>query len=372
MKDNLGIAFSSIRGLVIGASAPSNGAAASTVAQQLFTLDASNQLQPVELTTTGSGNPTALHDTPKFVLIEVSDVTHQDESCASVLVRKSDSALFCVPVAPTGPGARKATRVQWGATGDIVTLDSRNVLHRLEASADTLQMTMLRFDGAELVNFAVNAADDVMVNLRQDNGTLIRIYPRSGAPLFVTASNQSCVFPGLEGSRDYHLALGWSDKTTVARVVGREAGTYSEPANVWTEGPSVWDDCGVVYRDQSRLIVRASTRLLELVNPSGTPRVLSVPMRVARGGAFFDWGQDSQGRAFVTRYDLPDLVPVELLAAAPYRLGKVDVSPTGEVTFVATRLSDGVRVVGTLRNGSLTVSELTQSQPEIITLVRIN
>lgn len=373
MKDNLGVAFSSIRGLVIGSSASSTVAGASTmVQQQLLTLDASNKLQPVDLTTDGSGNPTELHDTPKFVLIEVSGVMHEDEPCASVLVRKSDSAMFCVPVAPTSPGVNKAARVQWGATGDIVTVDSRNVLHRLEAAGDTLQMTTLRFDGAELVNFAVNAADDVMVNLRQDNGGLVRVYPRSGTPLFITAKNESCVFPGPVGSRDYYLALGWSDKTTVDHVVGREDGTYSEPVNVWEEGASVWDDCGVVYRDQSRLIVRASTRLLELVNPSGTPRVLSVPMKVARGGAFFDWGQDSEGRAFVTRYDLPDLAPVELLTAAPYRFGTVDVSPTGEVTFVATRLSDGVRVVGTLQDGSLTVSELTQSQPEIVTLVRIN
>jgi hypothetical protein len=372
MKDNLGVSFSSIRGLAIGAAASSNDAGVGTGGQQLLTLDASNQLQPVDLTTAGSGSPLALHDTPKFVLIEVAGVTHEGQTCASVLVRKSDSALFCVPVAPTSSGMGNVARVQWGATGDIVTLDSRNVLHRLEAVGDTLQMTTLRFDGAELVNFAVNSAEDVMVNLRQDNGTIVRVYPRSGAPLFVTANRESCVFPGPVGSRDFYLGLGWSDRTTADRVVGREDGTYSEPANVWAAGSSVWNDCGVIYRDQSRLIVRASTQLLELVNPSGTPRVLSVPMQVARGGAFFDWGQDSQGRAFVTRYDLPDLAPVELLKAAPYRLGKVDVGPTGEVSFVATRLADGVRVVGTIRDGTLSVSDLAQSQPEIVTLVRIN
>jgi dipeptidyl aminopeptidase/acylaminoacyl peptidase len=374
MKDNLGVDFANIRGLAIGASVSASAVRVEDLAprQQLFTLDANNQLQPVNLTIEGTGNPTELYDTPRFVLIVVSGVTYQEQTCASVLVRKSDSALFCVPVAPAGPGVRNAARVQWGSTGDLVTLDSGNALHRLEATDDTLQLTTLRFDGAELVNFAVNAADDVMVNLRQDNGTIIRVYPRTGAPLFITARNQSCVFPGLVGSRDYYLALGWSDRTTVDRVVGREDGTYADPANVWMEGASVWDNCGVVYRDSSRLIVRASTRLLEVVNPSGTPRVLSVQAKVARGGAFFNWGQDSEGRAFVTRYDLPELTPVELLTAAPYRLGKVDVSPTGEVSFVATRLSDGVRVVGTLRNGTLNVSELTQSQPEIVTLVRIN
>jgi len=369
MKDNLGVAFSDIRGLAIGAAAATD---ASVGQQQLFTIDASNQLQPVELTNLGSGNPSALHDTPRFVLIVVSGVTHQEQTCESVLVRKSDSAMFCVPVSPTTAGIRNAARVQWGPTGDVVTIDSRNVLHRLEAAGDSLRMTTLRFDGAELVNYAVNAADDVMVNLRQDNGTIIRVYPRSGSPVFITARNESCVFPGLVGSRDFYLALGWSDRTTVDRVVGREDGTYAEPVNVWADGASVWDDCGVVYRDQSRLIVKASTRLLEVVNPSGTPRVLSVSMKVARGGAFFDWGQDSEGRAYVTRYDLPGLTPVELLTAAPYRLGKVDVGSTGEVTFTATRLSDGARVVGTLRNGTLTVSELAQSQPEIVTLVRIN
>ena len=50
----------------------------------------------------------------------------------------------------------------------------------------------------------------------------------------------------------------------------------------------------------------------------------------------------------------------------------MDVGSTGEVTFTATGLSDGALVVGTIRNGTLTVSELAQSQPEIVTLVRIN
>jgi len=369
MKDNLGVSFSGIRGLAIGKAAATDG---SLGGRQLFTIDSSNQLQPVELTNLGPGDPSELYDTPKFVLIVVSGVTHQEQPCASVLVRKSDSAMFCVPVAPSIPGIRNVARVQWGPTGDVVTIDSRMVLHRIEAAGDTLQMTTLRFDGAELVNYAVNAADDVMVNLRQDNGTIIRVYPRSGPPVFVTASNQSCVFPGLVGSRDFYLGLGWSNQTTVSRVMGREDGTYAEPVNVWTDGASVWDDCGVVYRDPSRLIVKASTRLLEVVNPAGTPRVLNVSMKVARGGAFFDWGQDAQGRAYVTRYDLPDLSPVELLKAEPYRLGMVDVSATGEVTFFATRLSDGVRVVGTIRNGTLSVSELPQSQRELVTLVRIN
>ncbi len=368
MKDNLGVSFSNIRGLAIATPAIADAPRVN----QLFTVDASNKLQQVELTNMGSGNPSELHDTPKFVLIVVSGVTHQEQTCESVLVRKSDSAMFCVPVAPTTAGTSNVARVQWGPTGDIVTIDSRNVLHRIEAAGDSLRMTTLRFDGAELVNYAVNAADDVMVNLRQDNGTIIRVYPRTGTPVFVTAQRETCVFPGLVGSRDFYLALGWADKTTVDRVMGREDGTYAEPVNVWASGASVWNDCGVVYRDQSRLIVRASTRLLEVVNPSKTPRELSVSAKVARGGAFFDWGQDSQGRAYVTRYDLPDLTPVELLKAAPYRLGKVDVGSTGEVTFTATRLADGVRVMGTIRNGTLTVSELAQSQPEITTLVRIN
>ncbi len=373
LRDNLGVDFSTVRGLAIGAFvSPSVARTDPAPIQQLLILDANNQLQPVSLTTTGAGTPTELYDTPKFVIVVVSGVNHETGPCSAVLVRKSDSALFCMLVAPASPGIRKSARVQWGATGDIVTLDSGNALHRIEASGEDMQVTTIRFDGAELVNFAVNAADDVMVNLRQDNGTIIRVYPRTGSPVFITARNQSCVFPGLTGTRDFYLSLGWSDRTTVDRVMGREDGTYAEPVNVWSQGASVWDDCGVIYRDNSRLILRASTQLLEVVNPSGTPRTLSVQMKVARGGAFFNWGQDSEGRAFVTRYDLPDLTPVELMKAEPYRLGNVDVSASGEVTFVATRLADGSRVLGTLRNGNLSVEELTQSQPQITTLVRIN
>ncbi|HYO68416.1 MAG TPA: hypothetical protein VEU33_20275 [Archangium sp.] len=363
MKANLGVDFSNVRGLALGTSAGK---------QQLLTLDSSDQFQPVDLTTTGSGNPSAVYDTPKFVLVAVSGVTSEEQTCESILVRKADSAQFCVPVAPSSPRLNNTAPVQWGGSGDILTLDGRTVLHRIDARTDSLQLTTLRFDGAELMSFAMNAADDVMVNLRQDNGSIVRVHPLSGNPLFITARSETCVFPGLAGSRDFYLGLGWSDRTTVEHVVGRADGTYSAPTNVWSSGPSVWNDCGIVYRDQSRLIVLASLSLLEVVNPSGTPRVLSVPMKVARGGSLFNWGQDAEGLAFVTRYDLPELKPVPLLTAAPYRLGKVDVSPTGEVTFTATRLSDGVRVLGTLRGGKLTVSELTQSQPEIVTLVRIN
>jgi hypothetical protein len=270
---------------------------------------------------------------------------------------------------------RNAARVQWGATGDLVTLDSGNALHRLEVTGDALQVTTLRFDGAELVNFAINAADDVMVNLRQDISTIIRVYPRTGAPVFISARYQTCVFPGPAGSRDFYLALGGGDAKTVDRVRWQENGTYAEPTNVWRVGRDDWDNCGVIYRDPSQLIVQSASFLpevLQVPDASGTAQVLGVRMKTARSGAFFNWGQDSEGLAFVTRTHLPDLIPVELLKAAPYRLGKVDVSPLGEVTFAATRMSDGVRVLGTLRAGTLTLQELAQPQLEITTLVRIH
>ena len=63
MKDNLGVDFASIRGLAIGASVSASAVRVEDPAprQQLFTLDANNQMQPVDLTTTGTGNPRAIH-----------------------------------------------------------------------------------------------------------------------------------------------------------------------------------------------------------------------------------------------------------------------------------------------------------------------
>jgi hypothetical protein len=370
MKDNLGVAFSEVRGMAIGQLA-STSTPSGTESNQLFVLDSSDQLKPVDLTTQSSGNPQALADTPRFVLVTATDVTHDGQSCASVLIRKLDSALFCVPVAPGNRGLKNAEQVQWDAAGDVVVIQAGQEIHRLLLGASDVTLTTTSFDGAKLENFAVNAAGDVLVNLSQDGGTVIRVYPRAGAPVFVTARHTSCVYPGPQGSRDFYLGSGWSDGTTADRVEGRTDGTYANPVRVWEAGASVWDDCGIAYRNESRLVVRAATQVLELVNPSGTPQVLPLSFKVARGGSLFDWGQDSEGRAFVTRYDLPGYTRVELLAGAPYRFGKVDVSPAGEVTAVATRLSDGVRVVLTIRDGSLSVNELPSSQPEIVTLVRI-
>jgi hypothetical protein len=374
LRDNLGVSISDVLGLAIG-SAASHGASISAMHEQshnsLLLLGADGRLEPVGLTPAGSGDPQALIDTPLFVLVTTSDVDHKGQHCASVLIRKSDSAMFCVPIAPASPRLNNADRVQWGSTGEVVAIDDGRGLYRLELGSEAVTLTTLPLGGAELVNFAVNAADDVLVNLRQDNGTLVRLHPRSGEPSFVTARNQSCVYPGPVGSRDFYLALGWSNETTVDRLQGRADGTYSSPERVWTQGAAVWNDCGVVYRDESRLLVRAATRLLELANPSGTPHEPHIEVKAARGGSLFNWGQDSEGRAFVTRYEPPDYGPVELLAAAPYRLGHVGVSPAGEVTFVATRLSDGMRVVGTLRGNALSVAEQPPSQPDILTLVRI-
>ncbi|WP_407742328.1 hypothetical protein [Hyalangium sp.] len=372
MKDNLGVSFSEIKGLAIGQAVSASAASSGADSNQLLILNPQDQLQPADLTAQGPGNPLALSDTPKFVLVSASDVTHDGQTCASVLLRKSDSALFCVPVAPAYPGLDNAPRVQWDSTGDVVVINSGLALQRLELGSSDVTLTSLSFDGAELLNFAVNAAGDVMVNLRQDGGSVVRVYPRSGAPVFVTARHTSCVFPGLLGSNDFYVASGFSDASTVDRVEARMDGTYATPVRAWETGPGVWNDCEIVYRSASRLLVTPPTSLLELLNPSGTPRVLSsVGFKVARGESLFDWGQDSDGRAFVRRYDLPDYTPVELLTAAPYRLGKVDVSPAGEFTAVATRLSDGAHVVLSIKEGTVAVNELPASQPEIITLVRI-
>jgi hypothetical protein len=371
MKDNLGVSFSEIKGLAIGLSASASAPTSGDEPKQLLVLNAQAQLQPVDLATQSSGNPRALVDTPKFVLTTVGDVTHEGQSCASVLIRKSDSALFCVPVAPADPGLDNAARVQWDSTGDLVVINAGFALHRIELGASDVTLTTLSFDGAELVNFAVNASGDVMVNLRQDGGSVVRVYPRSGAPVFVSARHTSCVYPGLVGSRDFYVSSGWSDSSTVDRVEARTDGAYATPVRAWEAGAGVWNDCGIVYRSESRLVVRTPGTVLEVVNPSGTPRELALAFKVARGESLFDWGQDSEGRAFVRRYDLPGYTPVELLTAAPYRLGKVDVSPTGEFTAVATRLSDGVRVVLSIRQGIVSEAELPASQPEIVTLVRI-
>jgi hypothetical protein len=369
MKDNLGVSLSEARGLAIGQAAAADPSGSQP--KQLFVLDANDQLKPVDLTTEGSGNPQTLADTPKFVLVTALDVKHEGQDCISVLIRKSDSAMFCVPVSPDDRGTSNAERLQWDSSGDVVVLQQHWDLHRIDIGASDVTLTKLSFGGAELLNFAVNAVGDVLVNLRQDGGTVLRVYPRTGSPLFVTARHASCVYPGPLGSRDFYMASGQSNGTNVDRIEGRADGTYASPAPVWQQGPSVWNDCGIVYRSDSRLVVRAATAVLEVVNPSGTPAVVPLSFKVARGESLFDWGQDQDGQAFVTRYDLPDYTRVDLLTAAPYRLGKVDVSPAGEVSATATRLSDGARVVLTIRKGSLSVNEVPSSQPEIVTLVRI-
>lgn len=377
LKASLGIDLSSARGLAIGtvAASLSSGLRPTETTEpksQLLVMDSNDQLVAANLTTTGTGQPVQLYDTPKAVLIVTRDVSQKGQGCPSVLLRKSDGALFCVPVAPAGPGLNKAARVHWDASGDELVIDTGSTAVRLSFGATDVTQTTLAFDGAELRNIAVNAEGAVLVNLRQDNGTVVRLYPRNGEPQFITGRPESCVYAGPKGSSDFYLANGWYDASPVDRLEHRSDGTFTPLANVWTGSASVWDSCEVVFRSSDRLIVRASTfGLLQVVRPEGAPEIASIPGKISNGSALFDYGQDSEGRAFIDRYDLPSFAKTSLLSNEPLRFGTVNVSPSGEVSFIATRLSDGKRVLGTIRDGRLTLTELTVSQPEVTTLIRI-
>ena len=416
LKANLGIDLATVKGFVIAPVANPNPARGAGVADptiaQLFTLNADGSLTTVTVVTTIDGDgeassssssmnegPTAVFDTRNFVLIGFNHVEYQGSSCGMVAARKSDSALFCIPVlAPNGPETYLPT-VDSDATGQYIAVLSRESLYVLDFASGSgpAQSTLIDngTDGSASL-FVMSSRGDVLATVRPQmmGSGFARIYRRSGgfsnhgdatgsytSGIGDDAANFYYVVNIAGGGAGYYLhKLTFNGATYDDSVIFDDSAGIVGLATLRSENASLVKSGGIIY--QARIKggsgAGAWNYFVELVN-GGTPvrhtatTITTIEKLHAFNSGLVIVGLDPIGNSMLVRWLPAGDSYTTVLAPGEYSISKTSVAAAGEITFAGRRLADNARIVGTIAAGTSTVTVVPQTfVGDVIQVKRIN
>lgn len=401
LKKSLGLALSSTQGFIISprlaaSHSPLQQGADPQTQQALYAIDASGTLTEVQVTEDAHATvtPLAIYDTPKFVLFVYEGVTFQGKPCRLIPVRKSDGAMFCVDRKPTTDINQNFGNppVQTDASGDLIFVmgDTSgggvyHTLSRLDMAANPPTETALIADSDAFLayNMIVNGQGDALVGTANNSsGTSLKVYPRTGDVQSVFGRTAGCLSRNVVGDETGFVfeGLNATGDTGVYRLDRQADGTYAQSLYAATAALTV-NGCRAFVRTADRVYVHGvapSATFGEMVNPSAMPTQRTIPGVpsiadvIARGEFLYAYGNDEAGNGQVVKYRLDDGTVTTLLGGGEYRIGKLDVSGSGDVTFSGTRNSDGVPIIGNLTTGATQVQVLTQNAPQVTQIARIN
>lgn len=415
LNANIGVDLSNVVGLVISKSSsagttslsfPNDTTTDGGAAQnQLYALEQDGTLTIVTVVSVPDGGtssssqavePVGVFDTRLYLFLMYWGVTHEGVLCDLIAVRKQDGAMYCV--ANVGnPGSWEAGGEQRGywkiiqsdASGQTVWIDHNQKISRLDLG-DPANPTMTQplGPGPFGASQAVNAdGDDLVSQSSGPNGTppFTRVARSAGGFFNVSDKGMNCIAAGPPSSGSDFFYLENVGPTTVdnewVRLV-KSPGTFTRvklAAATWADCSAGLARAGGHFFLSGVLQTPSTPGANHLIDASGgqasllTVDALHQLTQIAGWEqALFVLGTDSTGSGGIVRYDVSAATFATLLPPGAYNVTKMDVSPTGDVTFYGQRASDGAYVLGTVPAGSSTVEVVSTGLPEVVQIQRIN
>jgi len=187
LKSRLEVDLSTTKGFVIGENTLRVGPGAPVSDNTLLAIDSSGELIPVAVSTSEEESVLSVRDTLKYVVLEYEGVRWQGRKCPVVLLRKSDSALFCVETAltrMTNTETPLAPLVQTDSSGDLLFLVTDGVgsggltkLDMTDAAVPTQTELFKSSDEEGIWRMLVNSRGDALVAL---SSNALRLYRSDG------------------------------------------------------------------------------------------------------------------------------------------------------------------------------------------------
>ena len=419
LKSNIGLDVAHIVGFAVGSGGPAasrrlgtsgawsddadGGTSISTA--HLYAIDDQGNLTVTTVLTTDNGDggtsmttsmndvPSAIYDTPLYVLftydnLYVSDATSMSQKSCHVLMRKSDGALFCLTNGAGMPPIR-IDQVTANASGDTIVLGARQTLVRVDVSGAAPQMTsLLDSSGTQgLSAMTANAAGDILLGFDSTNpmapSSGERVIKKNGGLQNVSATEALCQWRVSAASNDfYYLLQSFPNQQNTQNVVQQTRqgdGSYVA-ANLTTTTAGVSGGCRVAlasptYAWGTLNMSGSSSALVDMFDP-GTAHpiagVATIANLAASGSSLFVQGNDSVGNGTIVRVDVPSLTPTTILPAGDFSLTAISLSQAGDLSFAGLRNSDGAQIIGNVPAGTTTFTIVSATAPTVTTLQRIN
>lgn len=406
LKANIGLDMSRVGGFVLGLSSAGSplmsGAHTPGHVSTLYALDADGTLTETLFFEEDDGGvdsqqmrqaPRAIHNLAKYVLFDFGEMTLRggdvdSRQCNSLLLRKSDGALYC------GGSAQLNGRLFAAPDGDSVFVAGQNaVLTRLDFSDPSGPTSTELATQARVMGMVVNAKGEALVSMFDVDSAarFTRVYRPGGGIQNIVNSAAFCVLPGRIGEDDdfYYLgdvfaAPGGGPQMPVTKVARAQSGTFSgSDAGVYAGGGAT---CQLGLRTQGSLYVALTgggakqepPRIVEIINRSGAPIVHlvsgmdSVIDAKGAGSVIFIRATDAAGNGAIVRFETSDGGMQTVLPPGEFSLSAIDVSSLGELSFSGVRNADGKRVLGVVAPGGSTYTIQSEAAPTVTVFTRIN
>jgi hypothetical protein len=396
LKANIGIDFANVTGFALagggtgsqlweGVPLPrqSGGGDEET---ELYALNADGSISQVNLTDTESSAayPIAVFDTKAYLVLFVQGIVKDGQQCRIVLARKSDGALYCSAI---GSGSNNLWAEYWSpvqsdATGNIlwVNLPPQDIrrldLTNPESPTETQPIDMSAHTGGTLHN-AVNPDGDSLVSYFAQGAGFVRVLKANGGFHNASAFRGGCLTPGVDANpNDFYYVDNDSTLTKLTKAGGNFTSSTHGAMQASCRAGLVRTQTHLFFSQGEAGGGTPSNVFFEVVGDVVTARTVtefSALTRIAASDtALMILGTDSSGNGGVVKYDPAGPTFSTLLTPGDYTLDTMDVASNGDVTFHGQRASDGAFILGTIPNGTTTVTVVSTGLPKVSQLIRIN
>jgi hypothetical protein len=434
LKQNLGLNMANVAGFVIAERGSVATRALSTDAADagsggpaLYAVNNDGTMTIVTVTEGPDGGtsqqsqmiqPVAVFNTLKYVFLAYWGIylpstsgQGQGTPCGLVALRKSDSALYCIPVPQLDSGSiswlgpSAANLLQTDATGYIVWYGF-NGLFRMDLT-DPKNPTLSEPLGSSMGfggNQAVNADGDDLIASVGGAQVFTRVMLAGGGFYNASAQGSTCLMAGMQANpNDFYFATnnstgGGCDQNPFVKLTKTSATTFTNTTlgSVVQSFVSNARTCGLgIARTSNRLFMgnAAVCKTYPNPNPDGGVTVNKPTFVELSGDALiehtveafatvtlitgcettvFILGTDDLGNGGIVSYNVADSTFKTLLAPGAYALTKMDVSKTCEVTFYGQRAADGAYILGNIPAGSTQVTVIATGFPTVTQIQRID
>ncbi|MGZ3405238.1 MAG: hypothetical protein ACXVAN_02260 [Polyangia bacterium] len=398
LKSNIGLDLAHVVGFAISGGGPAASRAWANVdggpgptTSTLYAVDDHGNLvvTSVVTDTVGDGGtsststsvkPTGIFDTARYVYFTFENLQVATGGSCQVILRKSDGALFCLPLPDNG------TRVQSDGA-DRLFVDphssasggSLGGLVRVDMSGATPQAVSI--NDSFTSDFTVNSDADAMVSLGDNTTRTVRVLKLNGGLQNLLADGSLLEWLGPNGHDFNFVSYGTTPGFDVHQSIRQADGSFvdSTVGHLSTSFNYVWQlslvTTSVAYGwskqpTGSSGIVELSGAALGTVHP--VTGLTSIVDTRGAGNSIFVQGTDAAGNGGIVRLDVPAFTQTAILPPGDFSLTAISLSKSGELTFAGLRNSDGTHVVGSVAAGAGTYTISDAAAPIVTTLQRIN
>lgn len=352
----------------------------------LYAVSASGTLAPINITS-GSANVSGIINSPNFTILQTSNIKDSSGlSCGLVLIRNSDSDLFCVN-ANVSFFSDFYKAVQTDSTGNyLVYQDVNGNLNRLNLTnpANIIETQIAQASSSSYIQgFAVNAAGDTLANFIAWDSTIngfniekatLVLYPLSGSSSTIVSNKEVGTITSNVAANDNNFYYTTSPSTcgsAYCKLVKSGSNFTAQAAGFTFPMCMPGENCNLTWVGSTMVVMAppgaglnwffTSAGSITVSGAGVIGSVHQIDSIAGANGVVVLKAENTTGQNALYAYNIAGNSFTTLLTFGSYSISSFSMDSIGNTTVSGTRASDGAIVMGTIAAGTATLTIVSQS-----------